>query len=220
MVDVIPTHAITIWQPSASLICPGPHREPIKRIETRSWATKHRGPVLICSAAKRTPYGITGWLTGQPHELHWGPNHVPWPTPDALPLGAALGVATIVDCLPMTTHHDIGDPECIVVHGDGTLDHAIPSWHADRGPTEEDRAQAAGFELVHIAEVEVPDGAALITDISDQEILGDFTPGRFGWMLDDIISFAEPIPVKGGQKLWRVDNTDNPHLAERLAHVV
>lgn len=37
---------ITIWQPWASLIVLG-H----KKIETRGWATKYRGPLLIHAAA-------------------------------------------------------------------------------------------------------------------------------------------------------------------------
>lgn len=137
--------------------------------------------------------------------------------PIFLPLGAALGVATIVDCLPMTTHHDIGDPECIVVHGDGTADHAIPLWHADQGPSDVDRARAEGYELVRIDEIEVPDGAALIRDITDQVPYGDFTPGRFGWVLADIQSFRQPIPAKGMLGLWDPHHERHGDLMDRVA---
>lgn len=40
--------AISIHQPYASLIATG-----IKKIEHRSWKTKHRGNLLICSTAKK-----------------------------------------------------------------------------------------------------------------------------------------------------------------------
>ena len=39
--------ALTIWQPWASLIACG-----AKRYETRSWATKYRGPIAIHAAMK------------------------------------------------------------------------------------------------------------------------------------------------------------------------
>jgi hypothetical protein len=41
--------AISLWQPWASLMAMG-----LKKIETRSWPTKYRGPLLI-HAAKRKP---------------------------------------------------------------------------------------------------------------------------------------------------------------------
>jgi activating signal cointegrator 1 len=41
------THAITLWQPYASLVAMG-----IKTLETRSWGTNYHGPLLI-HAAKR-----------------------------------------------------------------------------------------------------------------------------------------------------------------------
>lgn len=42
--------AISLWQPWASAIALG-----FKTVETRSWATKHRGDLLICSSCKDTP---------------------------------------------------------------------------------------------------------------------------------------------------------------------
>jgi len=48
--------AITIWQPWASLIACG-----AKKFETRSWATKYRGPIAI-HAAKKDVYSIINKL--------------------------------------------------------------------------------------------------------------------------------------------------------------
>lgn len=31
---------------------------------------------------------------------------------------------------------------------------------------------------------------------------GDFTPGRYAWVMTDPIWFKEPIPAKGKQRLW------------------
>lgn len=39
--------ALSLWQPWASLIAIG-----AKKIETRGWSTKYRGPLVICSAKR------------------------------------------------------------------------------------------------------------------------------------------------------------------------
>jgi hypothetical protein len=41
--------------------------------------------------------------------------------------------------------------------------------------------------------------------VDDETPLGDFTPGRYGWLLDNVRPLAEPIPAKGKQGLWRPD---------------
>jgi hypothetical protein len=50
MVKIEPMKAITVWQPWATLLALGE-----KENETRSWATKHRGPLAI-HAAKKIDY--------------------------------------------------------------------------------------------------------------------------------------------------------------------
>ncbi|WP_242095447.1 ASCH domain-containing protein [Sphingomonas sp. CROZ-RG-20F-R02-07] len=37
-----------------------------------------------------------------------------------------------------------------------------------------------------------------------ERMLGNFAPGRFGWILDDVRAFAEPIPFKGAQGFFDV----------------
>lgn len=82
---------LTLWQPWATLLACG-----IKRVETRNWYTSHRGPVVIHAAKRwvddlkqlaadprfagplREAKALTGW------------DH-------AMPLGAAIGVANLVD---------------------------------------------------------------------------------------------------------------------------
>jgi len=51
--------ALSLWQPWASLIALGE-----KRIETRIWSTKHRGPLAIHAAAKLPPR----WLGASRHK--------------------------------------------------------------------------------------------------------------------------------------------------------
>lgn len=41
--------------------------------------------------------------------------------------------------------------------------------------------------------------------ISDQEkAFGDYTPGRFMWILDKVQKLPKPIPVKGAMGLWNI----------------
>lgn len=32
--------------------------------------------------------------------------------------------------------------------------------------------------------------------------LGDFSPGRYGWVIGELAAMQEPIPCKGAQRLW------------------
>jgi hypothetical protein len=61
--------ALSIQQPWANMIASGD-----KSIETRTWKTNHRGPLLIVSSK----------------------------TPDIAPAGYAIAVAELVDCRPMS----------------------------------------------------------------------------------------------------------------------
>lgn len=41
-----------------------------------------------------------------------------------------------------------------------------------------------------------------VPDASEEFAFGDYTPGRFAWVLGDIIRLPEPIPAKGALGLW------------------
>ena len=95
-----PLKALSLWQPWASLIAVG-----AKRIETRSWPTKHRGPIAIHASAKTDH--IKGELekTGPIADAlkkagimkTYGPLGV---LADAeVPVGAVIAVADLVDCI-------------------------------------------------------------------------------------------------------------------------
>jgi len=66
--------AISLKQPWASLVASGQ-----KTIETRTWCTSYRGPILICASKKPTGFG---------------------------PVGVALCIAEITDCVKMTKEHE------------------------------------------------------------------------------------------------------------------
>lgn len=92
--------ALSLHQPWASLMASG-H----KRVETRSWALRHRGPLLIHAAKKWNPdlasiaavapfraaleaAGIAFEATEEACERGWG-----------MPFGAIIGRVDVVDCV-------------------------------------------------------------------------------------------------------------------------
>lgn len=49
--------------------------------------------------------------------------------------------------------------------------------------------------------VRLPNG--MRWDFTEQEMaLGDYTIGRYGWLLSNPVSFDTPIPAKGSLRLW------------------
>ena len=94
--------AITLWQPWATLVACG-----VKSIETRSWATPHRGPLLI-HAAKRWDDGLALALAGVNHVFR-GEG---LPTlPRELPLGCVVAIARLVDCVRCEADSDFAPLE-------------------------------------------------------------------------------------------------------------
>ncbi len=85
--------AISLHQPWASLIAMG-----LKNFETRSWGTKYRGLLVICAALKNTKqqqsnYEDLASSFGLDLTVH------PW---SSFPLGMAIAVCDLVDCIEMT----------------------------------------------------------------------------------------------------------------------
>jgi hypothetical protein len=186
--------ALTIRQPWATLIAEG-----VKTIETRSWSTKHRGPIAIhagkhpqdysdfmlsvrtIDAVKRSGSGCA--RCGCAESLHvccfthtecWCRRCDGWQMP-ALPLGAVVATANLVDCIPTEA-----------------------MWHCDIDQWANDDEDAEHLRLAGYGYAAVADSWWVATD---QLPFGDFAPGRWAWLLDDIQP-CEPIPAKGRQGLW------------------
>ena len=81
--------ALTVCQPYATLILEGS-----KRVENRTWETKYRGRMYIHAGRDRS------WLSIQDRDgVEW---EMAADRPvDRLPFGAVVGMATLVDCVPM-----------------------------------------------------------------------------------------------------------------------
>jgi len=80
---VQPIKIISIKQPWASLVVGG-----LKDVENQTWPTRYRGPVLIHASQRADD------VTGDDIERRFGVR-----PPSILPLGGAVGVTEIVDCV-------------------------------------------------------------------------------------------------------------------------
>ena len=66
-------------------------------------------------------------------------------------------------------------------------------------------AIVAVAHLLHVAPIEhFVHGRLPHALVAREFAFGDFTPGRFGWVLGDIRRLREPIPCKGALGLWKV----------------
>ncbi len=76
--------ALTLWQPWATLVALG-----AKRIETRDWRTRYRGPLAIHAAKRKMdflPIGVFARALGQ----------------NDIPLGCVVATCDLVDCVRIT----------------------------------------------------------------------------------------------------------------------
>ncbi len=168
--------AITIWQPWATLLAIG-----AKKYETRGWTTKYRGPIAIHAAAKKPP----------------NQNDIPWKNFNKITntltkyYGAwqfdwRLGVTTIN---PDGTDNGFDIPlGAVIATAELVNCHEIVR-HGGRGMSSE----GPGW-------LETEEGIYIPTD--QEELFGDWTPGRYAWEAKNIIILPEPIPAKGHQRLW------------------
>jgi len=166
--------ALTLHQPYASLVAIG-----AKRIETRSRPTKYRGRILI-HAGKREPdpgdYGrwyvdladVLGCAVRTPGHVHddvctgwsseWGmADEYGAGLYDSLPLGAVVASAVLTDCVPIITQPDGDAPSAGFVYADPDF----VQYHPD------------------------PDGPPARYSETERSF-GDYTPGRWAWLLDDV----------------------------------
>lgn len=181
--------ALSLHQPYASAVAMG-----VKRIETRSWRTNYRGPLAIHATARvlpqhecPAPVGPDGlgqptcWLPEPWHDEKDGTDLLAFP----VHYGAVVAVCGRVEVAPIGGPFDFRTG---IFEGDGGDFPGQPVIvHNQLGGPE---------SLV----VDTADGR--VVDVSDQLPWGDFTPGRFGWLFEDVEPVWPPIPARGRQGLW------------------
>lgn len=148
-----------------------------KEIETRIWATKYRGPIAIHAAKKHFDTAPFFDRELQPFATAIG-------LPDIysfnqLPLGCVIAIADLVDCMSIVYHP--GTNVDIAKHiGIGA--ESITTYKRD------------------------PDFGKYIVPTKNEIAFGDWTPGRYAWILENVRPI-EPLPARGFQRLWEWDGS-------------
>lgn len=150
---------LSLWQPWASLVVLG-----TKKIETRSWPTNYRGPLLIHAAKKRIPELIDLVCWDEFQAALWNLAGTMEEKAGCLPFGEIIGRVELIDCRP-TESFNLGELHSLR-YRPGREGDLSQSW------TEND--------------------------------LGNFEPGRFGWVFENPKYFAYKIPYRGKQGLFDV----------------
>ena len=163
---------ISLLQPWASLVVAG-H----KKIETRSWNTKYRGPLLIHASAKKfipnpVIYGCDLINEFSKTELSYKNLHY----------GAIIGQVNLIDTFQFNN-----DPE-----------DQLSNYKGEQNPWIPKRQNGNNFESID-------EEKEWIDNMDKELIFGDYSPGRWGWLLSDPVLFNEPIPAKGKLGLWEYD---------------
>lgn len=157
-----------------------------KRIETRSFQRSYRGPLAIHAASGLGPVGgKRGLLDLIETEPFWSVLREAF----AVQLGDQrhypADAETIIDELPF-----------------GAIVAVCELRHCR--PTSEINSSFRAWK----------DGQCY-WDLTDQErAFGDYSAGRFAWLLGDIRALPEPIPARGALGLWQYDG-ELPPLAEK-----
>lgn len=175
--------ALTLHQPWASLIALG-----VKTVETRSWSTRYRGPLAIHAGAKRpvdrgTPtvgeyrlraFGRSGWAMEGPGL----PAYRSTPRLEGYlpPFGAIVATCTLADCVPMVDRD------------------ARPMEKGPHVVLAEGRAALCLPVLSRGLNVSLD-----MSDLSAQVPFGDFAPGRYAWLLEDLKPTTERCPACWGK---------------------
>lgn len=194
---------ISLDEPWASLVAAG-----IKSIETRSWATKHRGLIFIHATVKSFGFNseradllrdnltlhdyrrLSRHLSVQSHGKAHAKKYPqassdPELWPNYMP-GRVLAVATLVDCVP-------------IIEGCADFDTPALVIDAETPPTKNRPAGDATLSLI----TEDSD-----TDVTAEWPWGCYEPGRFAWVLKHVRPLDVVKYARGRQRVW--DWKDGP----------
>lgn len=171
---------LTLHQPWASLIAVG-----AKTIETRGWSTDYRGPLAIHAGARRVHHGKFLLLarTALNKGLISREQEKPFRSID-VPFGAVVAVCDLVDVVPILNPH---------LHEPPALDPCV--WSTPR----QEVPRSLASETLVLDVNPSTDSIGDLHDVTDQLPFGDFTPGRYAWLLDNVRP-VDPIPCKGTRR--------------------
>lgn len=156
--------ALSIWPPRGSMVVDGR-----KWIEARSKPTSHRGLVAIHSTLRACEDDDPIWQQTTPG-THWDVR------------GSIIGVACLVDCLPMYASNGASRPKA------GLDTRSLILYRRSRPAM----------------------------DVSRQAPLTWVVDGMFAYVLDAARPLPNPIPMPGGQGVWRVPREATAHVLSQL----
>lgn len=147
-----------------------------KTTETRSWPAPKAliGRRIAIHAAKRYPPAFQDDRIGD------------YQFTEDIPLGAVLATAEVVDCVPTLV---LGWSALREWRGWHYQSHGAP-YRKIFGP-DSNPGQCRWPETGVVVGV-------------DQRPYGDFSEGRFAWLLDNIEQLDKPLPATGRQGLWEI----------------
>lgn len=163
---------ITLTQPWATLVAIG-----AKLVETRSWGTDYRGPLAIHAAKGVGPVGGLSGLHNLCLEEPFRSVLETWSQKFNVGYSALMPRGAIIATCNLTN----------VVR--------IPTT-----PRHFPRGVANGHPLASYPMV-IPPHQPPFQD-SNEYFFGDYTPGRYAWLLHDVVMLPEPVPAKGQLGLW------------------
>jgi len=154
---------ISLSPPYATLIALN-----LKKIETRGWATSHRGQLGIHQTLAPGPRGTTE------ADLHAIVRNRPFCDVLFQPLGCtdSLQVCAVLPRGKIVAVVDLRG--CIQVDSEQLVSYSIPGVD-DWFFTDQERA------------------------------FGDYSPGRWAWLLTNVRALPEPVSARGMPGLWRAD---------------
>jgi activating signal cointegrator 1 len=182
------TAALTLHQPWASLIALG-----VKTIETRSWPCPPSligQPLAIHAGASEPELGL---VLGEAVVVRHGDGWYVEEFHDQrcgsrLPLGAVVATCRVATCVPIV--RDVYEV-------------------AATGPCMYVSASGSAMRVVKLADTE--SSAQIVA--TDQVSYGDFTPGRYAWLLEDVKPTTERCPWcwgLGSYDLRRTPDVEGP----------
>lgn len=181
--------AISLHQPWASLVALG-----IKKYETRSWSTKYRGKLLICSTQA---HSVTVGLM-KDADLVWA--EYPSLYPEDM-TNATEPQKQLVKMLGWSWKENIS------LYHAKLCDYAKPSKYFDKGKV------LCVVDLANCHPMIL--NSVVPTDL--ERICGNWTPDRYALELVNLMPLPEPIPIKGKQGLWIPDSSMIQEVERQLS---
>lgn len=175
---------LSLHQPWASLVALG-----VKTIETRSWSTQYRGHLLIHAAKRRPNFAVMKALIGD-NAKAWNA----WYSAglvsddgetDHMPFGAVVASCRLVNCIPIIADEMLG------LFDNDPTEWPEPgvNWCASVSEKQYSRNDVDIWRLVGADHLWARQRTAY-----DERPFGDYRPGRYAWLLEDVQPTSQRCP--------------------------